>query len=448
MTASESVRRRWRAALLALAVVLGLAIAAIVGRCIHCRLDLKRAIAEFERDVGPLDPEAWAESPAVAELRDDNAAKWLVEGAEALTLGENELELLRALLEREPDAWSIEEVTAARAVVASEAAALETMARAVPLRLSRFPGLSWDLPREPDASVGSSSWDVPMSAFLFRQARASRVAAIAGELSVLGEDCDAALRFAELLARQATALGTEPSMIFAGMGTNVTQRLLELGRHMVTRCEDLGSLERLAVVIGATEQKRWPAARVLGAEAARTVQEHRSALRESDSNAMRWIGLDACWFETPTIDALRTLVLASRESWPATDRAVQEALARYDQPQHAALYILLPNLSVERFMVTDSAVRLARAAAAIRLEGLRTGAYPSAEALPELALEPTPFQGEVPVYERGPAGARLALPETEARWRADHTNADHRWLRAGPLEYQLPPIARRPGAAS
>jgi hypothetical protein len=112
------------------------------------------------------------------------------------------------------------------------------------------------------------------------------------------------------------------------------------------------------------------------------------------------------------------------------------------------LHILLPNLSVERFMVTDSAVRLARAAAAIRLEGLRTGAYPSPEAVPELALEPTPFQGEVPVYEMGPAGARLALPETEAKWRADHTSADDQRLRSGPLEYQLPPIARRPGAAS
>jgi hypothetical protein len=112
--------------------------------------------------------------------------------------------------------------------------------------------------------------------------------------------------------------------------------------------------------------------------------------------------------------------------------------------------MLMPNLIgyVDRLKLADSAVRLARAAIAIRLRGLREGAYPHPDELPELARMPTSYLHEVPVYEPGFAGgARLALPSTAEGWRRGNpAPAGAQAFRPTPLEYVLPALATKGGA--
>jgi hypothetical protein len=283
-----------------------------------------------------------------------------------------------------------------------------------------------------------------------RQWRGARVTLLAGYLALLDGDCDAAIASGEVLALQGAALGSEPVLIAPLIGAAITRGFLELVAEVLQGCSAAEGLDRLAAAIDRLEETRWRADRVLAEEAVYSIgllmADAREDPRRISVKVPRWIARFTVERLALQADQWRAMVVASRAPWPELDRVVEERYRRR-WPWQASVRMLLPNFvhAVERLKLTDAAVRLARSATAIRREGLRTGAYPAPEALPDYALTPTPYVGEVPIYEVRSDGARVALPRSAATWSQESGLVGAvEPMPSPPLVYELPALALTP----
>jgi hypothetical protein len=459
---STAGRRRWLLiASLASCAALAVALAVCAGLIAYWQRDLRRAVDEFERDVGPLDDAPWTTTPRGSELGDDSAAKWLIAGANAIDLEVREQEWPDLPHRKSHAEWSPEEVGAVRALVARHRSALDTMARAVPLSDWSFPVRYEDPPERPwewrPPKVSPPSPDDPVLMLVLRQGRGSRVARLAGELAFHDGECRAAIVHMELLARQAVVVGRLPEFLGPVVATSSAREALELGQEMVRGCSSSESVERWLGALGEMERRRLSADRAFGNLAIWIALAERAERRECARHGLgcqlrRWLAPAWRGSEAGSLDWWRALVVASREPWPEPQRVIAELewRRRWWQPDDR---MLMPNLidGIQQIQATESAVRLARVAATVRLAGLRGGVYPTLDELPAFAGEATPFQGEVPRYESVGAGARLSLPRSAAAWKTTWaydrpTTSDNPDLRPPiPFEWVLPPL---PGAAT
>jgi hypothetical protein len=437
--------RRWRAVLFVAGVLLVGAVSWLLVLRARWQRDLDSAIAELEREVGTVelarDLARWTDTPLGSELADDNAAKWLIAGADAIVLDAAEHELSDELRGRAVDDWDPSELAAARAFVARHAGGLETMTRAVHIRHSRFP-----LRLEGNVDGDRRSPDDPLASLLVRQVHGARANVLAGRIALHDGDCAKALRHAEVLARQAVVLGGEPAFFVGHIGAFATWQLLELSREMLARCHDTAVVERWAALLAETELARWDVERLVAGEAAHWLLLMQRVEREGRSWWERRLFPNGVQ-EGPIVRLYHSLIVASRDSAPEVGRVA--ARFQWDEGpgrHNIVAGMLAPHVesSVERLMVTDAALRLARGAVAVRVEGLLRAEYPPPDSLPEVARTPAPYLREVPAYEVESEGARIALPRSAERWRERYRAWQAERPRPEPpFEYLLPALAPR-----
>jgi hypothetical protein len=270
---------------------------------------------------------------------------------------------------------------------------------------------------------------------------------LAGGVALADGDCAAATGHIELLARQGGVLGVVPTFVAGLFGTSPARAAIEMGRDVALRCPSIEVIERLERALDELERTRWRADRVVAVEATYMVhglREERSSCLGSSRCWPRWLGRAWLGVEAFELDFWRALVVASRAPWPEVRRAAVafEETDRYRWPWQRLYQVpqVLNTLhGIGNLQATDSLVRLARVAVAVRLEGLRTGVYPALESLPAFAREATPYQGEVPVYETSAAGARVALPRSAEVWIEGHSIPDFTPM-PPPFEWLLPPL--------
>jgi hypothetical protein len=141
-------------------------------------------------------------------------------------------------------------------------------------------------------------------------------------------------------------------------------------------------------------------------------------------------------------DLYRELVAASDS--PFTDlsrRLDDEGALRARSVTGKVRSMLISNLidAVARYQANLSSRQLAAAAIEIRRLGLEAGEYPPASALAAL-LEPSPYTGETPDYERLEDGAaQLSYPEATDLWR--ERNLQVALTGRTRLEWVLPPLS-------
>ncbi|MCP4547112.1 MAG: hypothetical protein GY835_11655 [bacterium] len=173
---------------------------------LYGRVRFAQAEARFEAEVGSLDF-ARVESPQLAE--EENAATWLVAGAAAIVLSNDDRLLIHDAVNTPHAGWSREQDKTLRALVERNRGGLETLHRAVIFEQSDY-GIVL-----PD---GRASTRVPD---LHRLLSAAKLLHVEARLAFADEDAARGLVMAKTLSRFSTSLTREHTVISPLVGNAI-----------------------------------------------------------------------------------------------------------------------------------------------------------------------------------------------------------------------------------
>jgi len=420
--------RRWlRVALLAIGLLVVAGGAVLLALRVKWRGDLREAVARFEAEVGSLDP---ATLPPPGGASSENAASWLEAAGAALVLDEAESRVLGVA--HEPlDTWTPAQVAAGRVLVEEHPEVLALLARAVPLEASSFgaryvpdpvpiDGTSVDAPRPvPDPAVD-----------LIPHLRLGQFLRVAVGLAVLEGDCGLASKRVEMASRHVRAFLAERMILFGIFGGAVHRGLVDGVADLAAHCRQVAPLERTLAALERVERGAFPPDEVLRGEGVSSLAQMPWMLERAEGWRAVFLPEHRLALQAGMIDHWREMVLAARGGAPALQAFSERQREKVERPRNTVEIItamLTPNLvyAVESMILREGSGRAARATLLLRIAGLREGAYPGLEALPEDLRAPTASLGEALVVNRlEDGGLEAGFPETLADWRERHSGTE------------------------
>lgn len=414
--------RGLRRAAVVLAILLLVALAAMLTLAVAGEWRLRRATARFEAVLGSPQPTrgvgAEVEPP-------DNAATWLLAGAGAVVMSDEQTELM---VPRDPvgDDWRAEEWQRAERIVEQNSPALELLRRAAGCAASSY---SLDYSKGPQTELPPVGELLRAGTTLWLDAR---LAIRAGDRERLRTDL-------ATLDRLAGSLAAEPMVVTVLVALASDRTYLDLTHRVVTAG---GGDEALLAELEATLAARDRSAelrRALAFEGSHiTLLEQRSLLEHRASGPLQWLGDQLArpflgLFMAGLINEYTAVGELASRSWP---EIVAESEARDERgfPRSFAV-TLYPNLihSVGRLQAGESTRRLALEAIRQRRAALAGGGYPGPRDAPWV----DPYTGRRVVVEPRPGGTlHIEAPGALELWRA-HNSAPTR-LGEPPFAWQLP----------
>ncbi len=421
-----------RAGLLGAALIL---LFLIVSLSIHLtgRAQFQRAAAAFDGelgsevpDVSPLGLRAQVASftpPAVAEL--ENAARWLIAGAQAMVWGQDEIPSARELGRTPTTQWTAEQMSFARELVTRNRGGLEILQRATPLTASSY-GVAYE--DFIDAEIPN----------LVELLNAGYVVNLDSRLAFADGDVAHGLAALDTLAQLTDTLRRETMLIFV-LVAHATEKLL---------------LQGVSEVLISTQP--WAAD-------PRVLEHLQGLLPTVDLVAVsrRIIALDAAVVSVAALEGRADLFHTNNDSrWRAYYRGHREAAGYLDQGRQVAALVAEPYALIrQRFLSPSgdplphnlgsayrnavskgqavlSQRRLVTAAVAMRRQGLEQGAYP--DSCPDLEGLDSPdlFVGQPLVCRaQSDRSAHLEIPGA-----AELTGEVTPWPSLWILEIDLPAL--------
>jgi len=206
------MRPPWiRRGCIAAAVLLLVVLIASLALHLYGRVRFAQAEARFEAEVGSLDV-AHIESPQLPE--EENAATWLVAGAAAIVLSNDDLQRIHDAVNTPESGWSREQEETLRALVERNRGGLETLHRAASCEQSDY-GIVL-----PDGRVSARVPD------LLPLLSAGKLLHVEARLAFADEDVASGLAAARTLSRLSTSLTREHTVIAPLVGNAVETWLL------------------------------------------------------------------------------------------------------------------------------------------------------------------------------------------------------------------------------
>ncbi|MCP4573632.1 MAG: hypothetical protein GY838_14835 [bacterium] len=384
------MRQSWiRRGGIAGAVLLLVVLIASLALHLYGRVRFARAEAGFEAEVGSLDF-AHVESPQLPD--EENAATWLVAGAAAIVLSNDDRQLIHDAVNTAHAEWDREQEETLRALVERNRGGLETLHQAASCEQSDY-GIVL-----PDGRVSVRVPD------LLRLLAAAKLLHVEARLAFADEDIARGLVVTQTLSRLSTSLTGEHTVIAPLVGNAVETWLDGV----------------VAEVVGSAAA--WAAKPTLLAELEAMLP------RDDPLATTRRFLIEAAWVESSVVrlgwrlgdgDEPRSGIyrylfgnLAGAEILEAVRRQVElvgvpygSAPERFDpgpsplQSHKRHAHVVTPfSKAVAKFQSTASQRQLIRAAIALRRMGIARGSYPRER--PSIAEldEPDAFTGRLMVY--------------------------------------------------
>ncbi len=388
---------------IAAAVLLLVALIASLALHLYGRVRYARTEAGFEAEVGSLEP-ARGESPQLPE--EENAATWLVAGAAAIVLADDDLQRIHDAVNTPESGWSRKQEEALRALVERNRGGLETMHRAASCTQSDY-GIA-----VPDGRIRVQVPD------LLRLLVAAKLLYVEARLAFADEDAARGLVVAQTLSRLATSLTREHTVIAPLVGNAVETWLhgvvLEVVGSEAAWAADPTLLDALEAMLPGDDPLATPRRFLIEAAwVESSVARLGWRLGEGDeppSGIYRYLFGHLVGAEILAA-VQRQVELVGVPYGSVPDRFQPEPESSLLRPHKRAAEAATPfSKAVAKFQSTASRRQLIRAAIALRRMGIATGSYPR-ERPPMAELdEPDAFTGRLMVYElRADGSLRLEL---------------------------------------
>lgn len=391
---------------------------------------VERTLEAFRSEVGPLDPDFYR-PPRVAEA--DNAAVSYLAAAEALGLASDESELLKALVFGDSD-WQEQDVHSVEALLESLGPVRELLSKADRLRSSNY-GIDYS------EVFTSGAGDLPS------MLRLSKVLLFEARLASRRGDVEALLTSARSSAGLAASLRREGLVIYMLVATAAEKVFLQIVAEELERGATVEILEGFSRDLETLDRATLPLSTIFASEGAAGHQAMlvaHTARGGGNWSRPEWVfrGWLTERVNVGAIDVYRELVAASEAPFTElSTRLDAEGALKARTVNGKVRSMLVPNLldGIGRYQATLSSRQLAVAAIEVRRLGLGAGAYPAASNL-GASLEPSPYTGEMPDYERLEDGSvRLSYPEAADLWR--ERNSQLKLMGRTRLEWTLPPLS-------
>jgi hypothetical protein len=407
---------RWTARVLAVALVV--AIAALLVVRVYGRRRLAWAESEFAKKVGSRAP---ATSAPVSLSGAENAALVLGAGAEAVILPGNDRPRMGALAMQPLGHWTPEDRAELDRIVANNRPALELLHRAAGMTRSDFGPLAWD-----------NDTRELRSPPLLKLITAQRLLLVDARMASLAHEPARLLADAGSMAVMAAGLERETPMVELQVGMACEKMFWTAVQDAVSNPSiDRESLTKLEAMLMNTDLRAaW---RRSNLRQQSVIQQHVAAVMSEPVTArVPKVSLYGRFVEFAFGDIFRAQQLEIRAALiAAVDQplGLDPAWSRRGQQEPRTIFDMFdvfesvmfgpaPNRYVGRVQSTLSLRNLGRIALALRLQGLETGAYPDTLASVPGAMQPDPFAGKPPTYERRADGsARISVPDFEALWK-------------------------------
>ena len=445
---SPTLERPRRSRLRRLGLGLGalLLLALVVSLVMHLtgRSKYAASVAAFQEVLGDVVPDprpaalmaqiaSYAPEP-VADV--DNAARYLVAGAEAVVWGEGEYDVVRELAAMPVADWAVEQRQILTRVLDRNRGALDTMSSAVPLPDHDF-GLDYD---------DIMNVEVPD---LLGQLRAGVLLSLEGRLALTEGDLDLGFEALDNLDRMSRALREEEVLIFS-LVAHVTERM---ALHAIVEIlESDEAWARDPEVLARAES--W----LLDDDLATYTREV-VALDSAVLSYSMLLGHPEEFLERPALSKLSRYLVGHRYAGHFLDQGRQTAVLVekpfgthreiYDAPAPEGVSgMILGNYrnAVAKAQAALSQRQLVRNAIALRRAGLDRGSYLGACA--GVTGQPDPFLGEPPTCEIDADGS-LRLELVGAREMIEEISPGPRtsWITAARLPAPLIPEEPSAGEA-
>lgn len=436
MPTSPLVRRAVRA----LAILLLLALAALLGLRVYGNWRLAAAEREFAERVGPRDT---GTSTPVKLLDEENAAVFLQAGAEAMILPGNDRPQIGEMTMTRPDSWSESQRADLRRILANNGPALELLHRAAGMTTSLFGAVTWD--------KKTHELKAPP---LLKLITAQRLLLVDARMALLEHEPARLLADTASMATMAAGLERESELVGLLMGMACEKMFLAAVKEAVA--DSSTHREMLTKLQGMVVDTDLKAAWRRGNLAQQAVISKHVAAVLSDPLAARHGGvglygrfMDFAFgkiFQAQQLEIRAGLIAAVDQplgldpSW--SRRGAHQPRTVFDvfDVFESVMFGQSAKSSIGRVQSALSLRELANIALAARLQGLATGEYPATFASLSGAMRPDPFAGKPLTYERRPDGsARISVPDFEVLWkRISDVGAS-----AQPFSWELPAPAPR-----
>jgi hypothetical protein len=403
---------------IAAAVLIVLVLAALAVARWWGQRRLAQATAQFEQTSGPLDPSRFL-LPEVPD--EDNAATWLMAGAQAIVIPEVATTAWNEGLEVRIDEWTPEILSSAESLIESNEPGFELLTRALPLEESTF-GIHYD--EGVDA-------EIPPLIELWRAARLIRLDA---RLAMLEGDRDRVSRGIALLDRLSRSLLQESFLISALIALSTERLILDTTLDVVRWPEtDRALILDLQTRVAALD----PIALLRRALCSEATLAATTSLGKRYSGDVGFLVRQQTRFVEPFMAATLLEGYMEMSSLLAEPFATirEYYFSKDGLPAWNVYGILLPNLldAIGRAKAIETGQVLALEALRLRLVCLQTGTYPTS-----LGIEIVePFAGGPILIERAPEGGLdLAAPLALALWSELYEGGDQ--VKPPPLTWRLP----------
>lgn len=398
--------------------VVGVALVVVLGGLLALRIYGNRRLAAAEREftakVGPMTGNPYA-SPRVPD--EENAAIYLRAGAEAFLMPKDHARVGELTLSP-ANAWTPEQWEFLRGVLARNRPALELLHRAAGMTRSSF-GLL-----DPTNEVEELKTRLPLLKLLWAQ----RLLFLDARLAAHDGDQERVLLDAGSMAAMAASLDRESPMIAMLIGLAAEKIFLSVVSEATARPEvQIQTLTRLQGML-LTNDLRAYWRRVLLASAygidRRVAADLTQPNRQEDIwSLLKGRALELCChdiFSAQQRELYADLVGIIDQPLGSNPRWVDRGKAKTTSPFGMFGSIIFPHLAnaCGRVQSTMSLRDLADVALKVRIEGLRTGAYPPTLAAYPQAIRPDPFAGKPLSYLLRPDGsAEIAVPGFGLLWK-------------------------------
>lgn len=414
--------RGLRRAAVVLAILLLVVLTATLAVALAGEWRLRRAMERFEAVLGPPETVRFVRSEVEPS---ENAATWLLAGAGAVVMWEEQREL--AVPGRSDDSeWTAEEWERAERIVEQNSPALELLRRAIGCAASSY---SLDYRKGPKTELP------PLGELL----RAGTTLWLDGRLAIRAGDLERLRADLAALDRLAGSLAAEPMLVTVLVALASDRTYTDLTHRVVTGgAGDEALLAEIEATLAARER---PAdlRRALAFEGSQVTRLERRWLAERRaSGPLQWLGEQLArpfigHFIAALIDEYTTVGELVSGPWP---EVVAESEARYERgfpPAFAVtLYPALIN-SVGRLLAGESTRLLALEAIRLRRAALAGGGHPGPRDAPWI----DPYTGRQILLERRAEGTLdVEAPGALELWRA-HNSAPTR-LGEPPFVWHLP----------
>ena len=330
----------------------------------------------------------------------ENAARWLIAGAQAIVWAEGEVQKVKELCRMPTSQWTSGQTVFAREFVARNEASLTTLHRATPLAASSY-GIAYE-----DFIAG----EIPD---LIGLLRAAYLLTLDSRLALVDGDVEQGLASLDTVARLTDTLRQETLLIFV-LIAHATEKLVLHGISEVLSTpepsaaspEVLAHLERLIPVVDLLAAGK----RIIALDAAVVsvgALEGRSDLW-TEASRSRWRA-----YYRGHRRAAESLD-AGRQVASLVDQSYAQARERFlSGSDHSRLEDLGPAYrnAFAKGQAIMSQRRLVAAALEMRRLGITQGAYPSSCPVLEILDTPDPLVGKPLVCQAGPDGTvHLEIP--------------------------------------